>query len=122
LTFDYYAIDSLRGALGPDVVNVTVDGVNKLSLVTSNFTTDVQNFNGSASLPLQIVPTLTSIDGVPGGEATFDLFGSGFQAGATTITIGGVTLPDQQFTNQYQNQVIGGNNAEERIVAPLVLD
>ena len=124
LHFDLYALDSLDGQLttyGPDEMNVTVDGVRKLNLLISNETVTVQNFNGSATLPLQIVPTLTGMDGSPSDDGTFNLFGSGFQAGATAITVGGVTLPDSQFVNQYQFQVLGGN-AQERIVAPLVMD
>ena len=108
LKFDLYAIDSLDGLgstldgsgniipaqYGPDLLNVTIDGSRKLSLAMSYTTTEVQNFNGSATLPLQIVPTLTSMDGSPSGEGTFNLFGSGFQAGAMTVTIGGVTLTE----------------------------
>ena len=82
----------------------------------------MQNFNGSATVPLQIVPTLSSMDGSPSGDGTFNLFGSGFQAGAMTVTVGGVTLTDSQFTSQYQNQILGGNNGQDRIVAPLTLD
>ena len=136
LHFDLYALDSLDGQggilsgsgniipsqYGPDELNVTVDGTQKLSLAMSYATSEVQNFNGSATLPLQIVPTLSSMDGSPSGEGTFNLFGSGFQAGAMTVTVGGVTLPDSQFTNQYQNQILGGNNAQDRIAAPLTLD
>ena len=136
LKFDLYAIDSLDGLggtldgsgniipaqSGPDVMNVTIDGSRKLSLAMSYATTEVQNFNGSATLPLQIVPTLSSMDGSPSGDGTFNLFGSGFQAGAMTVTVGGVTLPNSQFTNQYQNHILGGNNGQDRIVAPLVLD
>ena len=103
-------------------MNVTIDGAEEAQPGDVEFTSEVQNFNGSATLPLQIVPTLTSMDGSPSGEGTFNLFGSGFQAGAMTITVGGVTLPDSQFANQYQNQILGGNNAQDRIVAPLVLD
>ena len=115
LHFDLYAIDLLDGLgvtvdgsgnivpaqFGPDELNVTVDGSRKLSLAMSDVLGGVQNFNGSATLPLQIVPTLASMDGSPSGEGTFNLFGSGFQAGAMTVTVGGVTLPDQQFTNQH---------------------
>ena len=125
LKFDLYALDSWDGlatSAGPDIFNVTVDGSRKLSAALANFTGSVQTFNGSATLPLQIVPTLSSMDGVPNGDGTFNLYGSGLQAGATTVTIGGITLPDAQFANQYQNQVVNGNNAQERIVAPLVLD
>ena len=135
LKFDLYALDSLDGLggtqdgsgnivpaqYGPDTMSVTVDGTRKLNLSMSNYTTEVQNFNGSATLPLQIVPTLSRMDGSPSGEGTFDLFGSGFQAGAMTVTVGGVTLTDSQFANQYQNRIFG-YNGEDRIVAPQVLD
>ena len=87
LKFDLYAIDSLDGQgvtldgsgniipaqYGPDEMNVTIDGTQKLSLAMAYSTTEVQNFNGSATLPLQIVPTLSSMDGSPSGDGTFDL-------------------------------------------------
>jgi len=41
---------------------------------------------------LQIVPTLTGMSGRPGLEDAFELFGSGFMEGATTVTVGGVAL------------------------------
>ena len=103
LKFDLYAIDSLDGettTYGPDELLVSDDGKQLLNLAMSNYTSEVQNFNGSATLPLQIVPTLTSMDGSAGGDGNFDLFGSGLQAGATSITVGGVTLADTQFTNE----------------------
>ena len=136
LHFDLYALDSLDGLAtnvdgsgniipsqyGPDEMNVSVDGVRKLNLQMANFPTEVQNFNGSATLPLQIVPTLTGMDGSPSGDGAFSLFGSGFQGGATTITVGGVTLPNAQFTNQFLNRLLNGGNGQDRIAAPLTLD
>ena len=136
LKFDLYAIDSLDGQgnitdgngniitpqYGPDQLNVTVDGSRKLSLAMANYNTSVQNFNGSATLPLQIVPNLTGMDGSPSGDGTFNLFGSGFQAGAMTVTVGGVVLADSQFVNQTQNHVIGAGNGQYRIASPLTLD
>src|SRR6185312_698072 len=63
LTFDLYALDSLDGlnaAAGPDLFKVSADGTPLLNVALANFTTDAQTFNGTATLPLQIVPTLTS--------------------------------------------------------------
>ena len=48
----------------------------------------------SATLRLQIVPTLYAMLGLAGGESTLSLYGSGFMEGASTVTIGGTALSD----------------------------
>ena len=63
-----------------------------------------------------------SMDGSPSGEGTFNLFGSGFQAGAMTVTVGGVTLPDRSSPTSIRTTRGRAATAQDRIVAPLVLD
>src|SRR5205823_5437955 len=65
--------------------------------------------SGSGSVSLQIVPTLTGITGRPGTDRGFDLSGSGFMDGATTITVGGLTRVDQ-FTHHGDPAVSGARN------------
>ena len=63
---------------------------------------------GSGSVPLQIVPVITGISGRPGRDGTFDLTGSGFMEGASTITIGGVVIEDR-YTNDASNRLLDGD-------------
>ncbi|MGB8169737.1 MAG: pre-peptidase C-terminal domain-containing protein, partial [Chthoniobacteraceae bacterium] len=94
LEFDLYAIDSWDGEAGPDAFEVAIDGQQRLHETLSNYSVgSVQTFRAAAggSVPLQIVPVITSISGQPGTDNSFTLFGSGFMEGASTITIGGAT-------------------------------
>ncbi len=72
---------------------------------------------GGGSFPLQIVPVITGINGQPGIAAPFELIGTGFQEGVSTVTIGGLTLVDQ-FTNDDQIDVAGSLS----VVAPLAVE
>ena len=101
LSFDLYALDSWDGSAtsnGPDVFDVSVDGVSVLHESISNLSlANVQTLNASAAIRLQIVPTLSGLSGSgrPGQDAVFNLTGSGFMEGASTVTIGGVALVDR---------------------------
>ena len=122
--FDLYVLDSWDGtntSAGPDIFQVSVDGSTKLSVALTNFTTDVQTFNGSATIPLQIVPTLSAISGRPGTDTAFDLLGSGFQDGASAVTIGGVTLTGS-YANQSSFGVTGTTNSDLHLTAPLTVE
>ena len=65
--------------------------------------------NGTGSVVLQVVPTLTGISGLPGTDGGFTLYGSGFMDAATTLTVGGLTRVDQ-YTNQGDPTVSGTRN------------
>ncbi len=130
VSFDLIVLDTWEGASpsqGPDLIDVSVDGV---SLFRENFannygsvdTREVQTYNSSAAIRLQIVPTLTGTDGGRPGEANpFNLQGSGFMEGASTVTIGGVALVDNQF-NTSPFDVTGTRNNTLSVLAPLTLD
>ena len=127
LSFDLLALDSWDGnnpSAGPDLIDVSVDGVSKLHETLANYpdVNSAQTFRASAGVKLQIVPTLSSTDsGQPGGDAQFYLRGSGFMEGASTVTIGGVALVDNA-TNLSPFDVTGGRNDSLNVVAPLTLD
>ncbi|MGA2930370.1 MAG: pre-peptidase C-terminal domain-containing protein, partial [Solirubrobacteraceae bacterium] len=124
LTFDLYIIDNWVGTNpsgGPDTFQVSANGTTLLNAAFSNSTSDVQTFNASAGVALQIVPTLTGISGAPGSDTAFDLLGSGFMDGASTITIGGAKLVDS-YANQSDFSVTGTTNADFHLTAPLTLD
>ncbi|NBX29737.1 hypothetical protein EBR04_04690, partial [bacterium] len=129
VTFDLYAFDSWDGASGnyyydnlPDTFSVSVDGQSLLAETLANYRYNggVQTFRASAGIPLQIVPTLRSIDGLPGGEDSFTLTGSGFMEGATTVTVGGVSITDQA-TNGYDFNVFGSRNGQLSTTAPIAV-
>jgi hypothetical protein len=125
LSFDLYAIDSWEGSeanyYGPDLIDVSVDGVSLLRETVSNDPQYPQTLNASVGVRLQIVPTLTGIDGQPGGESSFDLSGSGFMEGASSVTIGGVALVDAD-TSLSPFDVTGQRNSTLSVVAPRTLD
>ncbi|MBX3670121.1 MAG: choice-of-anchor D domain-containing protein [Rhodocyclaceae bacterium] len=125
LSFDLYIIDTWDGSnpsTGPDQFEVSVDGQVLLNEVFAAGLGNVQTYNASAALPLQIVPTLSAVvNGRPGEDNFFDLTGSGFQEGASTIMVGGVSYVDNH-TNLSDFDVFGTRNSDYRIVAPLALD
>lgn len=124
LSFDLYAIDSWEGNNGnPDQVNVVVDGTTLWSKTLSYVPTAVQTINASAGVRLQVVPVLTSLSsGRPGEDDVFTLNGSGFMEGASTITVGGVAMPDPD-TFSYPFDVTGSSrNSAISVVAPRTLD
>ena len=127
LNFDLLVLDSWDGnnaSAGPDLIDVSVDGVSKLRETLAN-TTDpnsAQTFRASPGIKLQVVPTLSSIDGgQPGSDAVFNLRGSGFMAGASTVMVGGVALP-VNAANLYPFAVSGSRNDTLNVVAPRTLD
>ena len=126
LTFDLYVLDGWDGGAaynGPDVFQVTADGQVLMSDTFSNSAAGAgatQSYGASAGIRLQIVPTLTA-SGQPGGDAAFTLTGSGFQDGASTITVGGVVLADT-FSGLPTFAVSGSRNDSYRVDAPLTLD
>ena len=61
------------------------------------------------------------MNGRPGDEASFDLTGSGFMEGASTITIGGVALADG-YSNLADADVFGVQNSVYRVVSPLTVE
>ena len=129
LNFDLLVLDSWDGnnpnpSAGPDLIDVSVDGVSKLRDTLANYPdpNSAQTFRASTGIRLQIVPTLSSIDsGRPGEDSPFYLRGSGFMEGASTITIGGVALADTA-TNNSPFDVTGARNDSYYIVAPRTLD
>ncbi|WP_404710694.1 Ig-like domain-containing protein [Sphingomonas sp. MMS24-J13] len=125
LTFDLYVLDSWDGQNGPDKFEVSADGNLLMRDAFANYSTnEVQTFNASAAKRLQIVPTLTAItNGRPGTSelSTYDLIGSGFMAGASTVTVGGVATP-QTLTNQPNNYVSGNANSDYRVTTGLTLE
>jgi hypothetical protein len=129
LSFDLYVLDTWEGAAtsqGPDLIDVSVDGTSVLrETFANNYTTDTndaQTYNTSAGVRLQIVPTLVrSEGGSPGGTNPFNLIGSGFMEGASTVTIGGVALVDDQ-NNTSPFDVYGSRNENLSVLAPLTLD
>ena len=127
LTFDLYVIDSWDGgstSAGPDIFQVSADGATLMSDTFTNYattsSTSTQSYGDSAGVRLQVVPTL-SASGQPGGDSSFNLTGSGFQDGASTITIGGVAFADT-FAGLSTFSVSGVRNDTYRIDAPLTLD
>ena len=135
LSFDLYAFDSWDGEASPnygrDVFQVSADGKVLMSESIGNFGPEApQTINRSAGMALQIVPTLTgTANGRPGIDGGFDLIGSGFIEGASTITVGGTALVDMRVdaTNYYyyadgNGPEVLGNNDQYRVVAPLALD
>src|SRR5262249_8466586 len=129
LFFDLYVLDSWDGAgnPGPDRFEVSVDGQSLMNDTFSNYSVaNLQTYNASAALPLQIVPTLTGvINGRPGNDSTFDLIGSGFMEGQSTITIGGIAVTDN-YTNlpsydvtSYYNGVHTDQNGQYVLPPPL---
>lgn len=128
LTFDLLVLDSWDGISpnnGPDLLDVNVDGT---SVFRENFASNyadiqgVQSYNTSAPIRLQIVPTLTGTsDGTPGSTNPFNLNGSGFMEGASTVTIGGIAVVDNQ-RNTTPYDVTGTRNNTISVIAPLVLD
>jgi len=122
LSFDLYAIDSWDGAAGnPDQINVSVDGNTLFSRTISNFVTSPQTLNATQGKRLQIVPTLTSLDGRPGSDNVFNMSGSGFMEGLSTVTVGGVAFADNANSN-YPFDVTGSRNSAMSVVAPRTLD
>jgi|GEM_PF-187621 len=125
VSFDLYALDSWDGSAtsnGPDLIDVSVDGVSVLHDTVSNYSLlNAQSLNASAGIRLQIVPTLTGLSsGRPGEEALFSLNGSGFMEGASTVTIGGMTQIDNVLNQSPLD--VSGNNTSLSVVAPLTLD
>ena len=78
--------------------------------------------NGSGSVSLQVVPTLSGISGLPGTDGSFTLYGSGFMDGATTLSVGGLTRVDQ-YVNQGDPTVSGArNDTLSAIVMPTAVE
>nr|WP_161501232.1 Ig-like domain-containing protein [Rhodopirellula sp. SM50] len=84
-------------------------------------TGSVSVVGGSGSVTLQVVPVLSGIGGRPGVDAFFSLFGSGFMEGASTVTIGGVTLTDQ-YTNTVDGDVWGSRNSQFDLMARFAVE
>ncbi|WP_374090612.1 Ig-like domain-containing protein [Methylomicrobium lacus] len=122
VSFDFYALDSWDGSSGPDLIDVSVDGVSVLHDTVSNYSVlNAQSLNASAGIRLQIVPTLTVLSsGRPGEETLFYLNGSGFMEGASTVTLGGMTQNDNVLNQSPLD--VSGNNTSLSVVAPLTLD
>ncbi len=129
LIFDLYIIDSwdgnIQNSVGPDIFEVRVDGQTLFSEAFVAFTSNIQTYDHSdaGSIPLQIVPTITGLQGNerPGLNSGFDIFGSGFVEGGTTLTVGGLTFIDE-FTNQNDFNTSGSSNNQLFMATPLSLD
>ncbi len=125
--FDFYALDSWDGNVGspgPDTFNVFVNGQRKLHETFSNYSAaNVQTFRAAegGTVPLQIVPVLTGIGGRAGRDDAFSLSGSGFMEGASTITVGGVSLVDSS-TGSTAGDVVGNNDQYNDLALPLTVE
>ena len=82
----------------------------------------------SGSELLQVVPVIAGLSGRPGVDSTFDMLGSGFMEGASTVTIGGTVITDV-FTNDSSSgstlldgDVFGTRNSTYRLIAPLAVE
>ena len=124
LTFDLYALDSWDGANGPDQFLVQADGITLFDQSISNQTiTSAQTIANSTGIRLQVVPTVTGLSDRPGSENSFAIYGSGFQEGASTVTIGGVAILDTFKGNSYPDvSSYPVNNGTYNVVAPSTLD
>ena len=131
LSFDLYVLDSWEGSdpfNGPDQIDVTVDGRSLLRETLANnivtaAPTQVQTFGASLGVRLQIVPTVSGLDGRPGSNSSyFSVRGSGFVEGASTITIGGRVFVDHANNQQFDLDVSGTRNDSMRLTAPRTLD
>jgi hypothetical protein len=125
LSFDLYVLDSWEGSnpgAGPDLIQITADGQQIFRETFANYYPNllsVQSYGASDGTRLQIVPTLTGINGQPGSDNAFSLTGSGFMEGASTVTIGG-----RAFNGAAANglDVSGVRNDTLSVVAPRALD
>ena len=124
LTFDLYVIDSWYGgstSSGPNGFQVSADSRVLLSDTFKNVASPAtQSYGDSAGLRLQIVPTLIA-SGQPGTDAIFALTGTGFQDGASTLTVGGVSFTDSLLGGNTFN-VSGARDGTYTVAAPLTLD
>src|SRR5262249_2919942 len=102
LTFDLYVLDSWEGtntSSGPDFLDVFVNNTRLFHESFGYVQTALQTCGAAGNVPLQIVPVISGIqNGRAGLDSAFNLTGSGFMEGASTITIGGRAYADQ-FTN-----------------------
>ncbi len=126
LEFDFYALDSLDGSdVGyGDYFEIFVNGAKTFHESFSNYAaTNVQTFRAAAggSVPLQIVPLITGLAGRPGADATFNLSGSGFMEGASTITMGGTSIVDSS-TAASGGDVAGSNDQYYDLAAALAVE
>ncbi|SEF48157.1 Ig-like domain (group 3) [Nitrosospira multiformis ATCC 25196] len=125
LSFDLYALDSWEGShptAGPDLIQITADGQQIFRETFANYYPDaqsVQTYGASSGIRLQIVPTLSGLSGRPGSDNAFNLIGSGFMEGTSTVTIGG-----RVFTGAAVNgvDVSGTRNDTLGVIAPRTLD
>ena len=76
---------------------------------------------GSGSVDLQVVPLIFFISGRPANDGTFDLVGSGFMEGASTITVGGTVFEDVH-RNLLTDNVTGSRNDRFRLTLPLAVE
>ncbi|MHC5112427.1 MAG: beta strand repeat-containing protein, partial [Planctomycetota bacterium] len=129
LTFDLYMLDDWDGIAGPDFFDVIIDGTEVFHEAFANGA-GTQTFARaeSGSELLQVVPVIAGLTGRPGLDSTFDLLGSGFMEGASTVTIGGTVITDV-FTNDtsfgsglLDGDVSGTRNGTYRLVAPLAVE
>ena len=128
VTYDLYILDSWDGgaapSAGPDIFQVSADGAVLTSNTFANYAAytnqSTQSYGASAGVQLQVVPTLTAT-GQPGGDGSFSLTGSGFQEGATTVTVGGVAF-SSPLTGLPTSTVSGTRNSAYQVDAPLTLD
>ena len=125
LSFDLYILGSWYGSnanYGPNTFQVVADGTTLLSDTfknTNGYGGGTQSFGASAPLRLQIVPTLAAT-GQPGGDGSITLTGTGFQDGASTVTVGGVAITDSFPGTPFT--VTGQRNTTYNIDTPLTLD
>ena len=100
--FDQNGVSSI--ALVP-LTNVSPDGTTANITVPATAATGLWALSGStlAGVPVQIIPTTSSLDGTVTIGQPVDILGSGFQEGFTTVlfpgAVGPVAATDVQFTN-----------------------
>ena len=114
-----FPIRNIDGSVGSVTVTPTAvnsDGTRAQVIVPDLATTGdiLIGGSGSGSQLLQIVPVITGISGRQGTNGTFDLFGSGFMEGASTISTGGTVFEDV-YTNPSTDDVFGARNSQYRL-------
>ena len=114
-----FPIRNIDGSVGS--VTVTPTAVNSDGTLAQVIVPDLATTgdiliggSGSGSQLLQIVPVITGISGRQGTNGTFDLFGSGFMEGASTISTGGTVFEDV-YTNPSTDDVFGARNSQYRL-------
>ncbi|MCE9590652.1 MAG: pre-peptidase C-terminal domain-containing protein, partial [Planctomycetes bacterium] len=109
--------------VAPDLFDITANNTRIFHQAFSNYSlSNLQTYGQSTPKTLQIVPFISGISGMPGGEGLFTLSGAGFMEGASTITIAGQTLTDVFNDSRTGDEYGTRNDTYSGLVMPLSLD